>query len=104
MTLVRTSAETARWIRWLRDELPALDYSDTDVWADFRNAARGTVIAHLRPSKSRIVAYLKLRPEVESDLEPARTGWDFPATFTMHRAEDLPRARDLIRKAASLER
>jgi hypothetical protein len=100
MSLTRASAQTAGWIRWLRGELLSLDYSETEVWADFRNPG-GRVVAHLRPSRSRIVAYLKLQPDDEIDLLPARTGWDFPATFTMHGEGELSRARDLILKAAT---
>jgi hypothetical protein len=96
VSLDRASPETRRWIKWLRGELSQLDYTDTQVWADFRNSRTGHVIAHLRPSKSHVVSYLKLDSEDDPDLAPARTDWDFPFTFTVRGEGDLAKARDLI--------
>lgn len=96
MELDRASAETRKWIDWLRAELSELPYTETPVWADFRNKGTGYVIAHVRKNKSSLVAYLKLEKEDDPDLLPASTGYDFHTTFTVRSEKDLPHAKDLI--------
>lgn len=99
MSLRRASSATLRLVHRLRDDLtPLLGYSETSsgVWADFTNREKGHKIARLRPSKSHIVAYLKLDREDNPALDAARTDWDFPSTFTIRGESDLPKAMELI--------
>ncbi len=99
MSLDRASTETRRWIDWLRAELSELPYTETPVWADFRDRGTGEVIAHVRKNKSSLVAYLKLEAGDDPDLVPASTDWDFPSNYAMRGANNLPKAKDLILRA-----
>ena len=105
--LVRASHITRTWLRRLREQIPALEYTEAKYWATFKAGSAGAV-AQLNPSHVGIRVFLTLDSGAGPDLKPSpstRT-WAarFPSVFQIAGEEHLTRAGQLILMSADAAR